>query len=165
MDKKKHILLIPFPAYGHIIPITELGKKIAEFHYVSLAITAHMVPGIIQRGLNEQSINIIPIEDGYKIDPNEFALSNKEFKRLLDHMIPAYHDFMQKLPTKFDSGQEPYQILKAVDAIISDNFMVTMIISCLDRQIPFYHFNTTSAGKHQYCKFITFLQFFSRRCR
>ncbi|OWA50742.1 putative Cinnamate beta-D-glucosyltransferase [Hypsibius exemplaris] len=52
MATSKHILLIAYPEFGHIIPLLELGKKLAQHrHKVTFAVSEYFIDKIVERQL------------------------------------------------------------------------------------------------------------------
>ncbi|OWA53922.1 putative UDP-glycosyltransferase 84A1 [Hypsibius exemplaris] len=63
---RKHILLLPFPAYGHVIPLLEFGRKIHRYHDVTLAVSSCIVKDLKQRELiSDADFPIVAIPDGF----------------------------------------------------------------------------------------------------
>ncbi|GAV00023.1 hypothetical protein RvY_10937 [Ramazzottius varieornatus] len=54
MEKEMHLLFISIPAYGHIIPLLELARKIGQFHQPTFAVPEKMAGGLITREIFDE---------------------------------------------------------------------------------------------------------------
>ncbi|GAU99547.1 hypothetical protein RvY_10534 [Ramazzottius varieornatus] len=149
---RKHVLLITFPAYGHIIPILELAKRMARSHEVTFAVSECKVEDIKKRELfsvdQENKVRLYGIKDGLDChldDPSDPVAIRKVFK----HVLSSVQILMDRMPTRNSAvaatGTDAEKIDEPVDIVIADGFVGGPVSTCRSRGIPFYLFNTAAA--------------------
>ena len=102
---KRHILLVSFPAFGHMIPILELAKKLSKYHTVTFAISAAKVSDLTSRELTQQgdTVQIAGIADGVFEDFDNPGDLNT-LRVICDGVFPAVADLLRNVPTRGDAG-------------------------------------------------------------
>ncbi|OWA53923.1 putative Cis-zeatin O-glucosyltransferase 2 [Hypsibius exemplaris] len=123
---RKHILLLPFPAYGHVIPLLELGRKIYRHHDVTFAVA---------------------IPDGFA---GFDGLDRQSWLDSQTLVFPAIADLLRAIPINQQPSTRPgdgraLSITRAVDVVIGDNCAPSPMEICHDRGVPFFYFNTGAA--------------------
>ena len=151
IGQRRHFLLLPFPAYGHVIPLSELGKRIAQHHHVTFAVSQCLFEQIQQRELiSPADFNLVCIPDGIveQIDADNVGKPEK-LEEMICKVNPAVKKLIQALPTSSKSGGEPegdsLGITTPVDMVIGDNLLAGPLAACFDRKIPYHFFNTAAA--------------------
>lgn len=68
MATKKHVFMYVYPAFGHIIPMLNLAKKISSVHLTTFAVSKVKLEALRNRGLVtagvESTIKFMGVEDG-----------------------------------------------------------------------------------------------------
>ena len=148
---RKHLLLLPFPAYGHVIPLLELGKKIARCHDVTFAVSGCLFQQIQDRQLISPSdLNLVRIPDGWEDqwDANNIVKEGSG-KQMMDSVFPAVKWLLENIPTATSKSSEPglnvWGITTPVEVVIGDNILAGPLATCHEREIPFFLFNTPAA--------------------
>lgn len=107
VPSRKHVVVMPLPAIGHICPLWELAKKIAdEDHFeVTFVVSESKVHEMEQRKISSTSkkgnhgVRIYGLKDGLTesldktIDPNHLLALVKEIS-------PAQRAFLEAIPTR-----------------------------------------------------------------
>ena len=152
IGQRRHFLLLPFPAYGHMIPLSELGKRIAQHHHVTFAVSECLFEQIQQRELiSPADFNLVCIPDGVveQMDADNVGKPEK-FEEMMSKVYPAVKKLIQALPISSKSGGEPegdsLGITTPVDVVIGDNMLAGPLAACFDRKIPYHFFNTAAAS-------------------
>jgi UDP:flavonoid glycosyltransferase YjiC (YdhE family) len=147
--RRRHFLLISFPAFGHIIPLLELGKKMSEHHDVTFLVSNNKLDAIAKR-------NLIPPEYGGKLQLQGLQdglvkdLDSQpgvdEVLRISNQMAPALTDFLQSLPSLDKRTTTGDSALKnAVDVVLTERFLAAIVQkSCEKLQLPCCIFHTSS---------------------
>ncbi|OWA52898.1 hypothetical protein BV898_17339 [Hypsibius exemplaris] len=93
---RKHILLLPFPAYGHVIPLLEFGRKIYRHHDVTLAVSSCIVKDLKQRELiSDADFPIVAIPDGFT---GFEGLNRQNWVDSHTLALPAIADLLRAIP-------------------------------------------------------------------
>ena len=154
MTAKKHFLLVHFPAFGHIIPLMDLGKKLLQQgHKVTALISKTFVPMLIDRGIIVSSkfdnIRVVTVDDGIPADrqlPNQKE-GLARIAHIVDMAYPILQNILREMPIGIsDTGRSSAtEIEDPVDVVIGDRFYTTVVIStAAERNIPVYVFNSLS---------------------
>ena len=160
---QRHILLISIPAYGHLIPLLELAKKIAIHHQVTFAVS-HSKAGMIHERelLTDESISIISIPDNYYELPDENPLSGALFNRMWNALIPAVAKLLSAMPVNdkqprmtTKNPDDSLGIVTPVDVVITDTSLAAALTQLPQRNVPFYLFNTAAADFTLYALLIS----------
>ncbi|KAF5194733.1 Udp-glycosyltransferase 74f2, partial [Thalictrum thalictroides] len=69
MEKKAHVLLLPYPAQGHINPVLQFGKRLASKGIKATLLVTNFVSKSMQA--ESSSVGVETISDGY--DEGGFA--------------------------------------------------------------------------------------------
>ena len=102
-SSKMHILLMSFPAYGHIIPILELAKKIAAHHDVTFALSASKIGDLKKREIIRASdpVEMFGIEDGV-MDDFDNPVDPEAMARVFQAVLPAVAKLLTEMPVNKD---------------------------------------------------------------
>ncbi|GAU99550.1 hypothetical protein RvY_10536 [Ramazzottius varieornatus] len=145
-SQEKHLLFISIPAYGHIIPLLELARKVSKFHQVTFAVSARTVGDLPKRELFDATVDtrikMYPIPDGIETameDPNDHEL----FKTMMPMMFGGIVKMVELIPISSEpsSVSELGEFTRPVDGVVSDNFLGPAARTCIERKIPLYLFN------------------------
>ena len=152
--ERKHVLLLTFPAYGHIIPLLGFGKKVSQFHDVTFALSADLIEQLRQREIitEDEHVQFYGVPDGYSantiMEPNDV----KAFEKLRDKV----HSGIQKLVASLTvRGKTPSECqgdgIKPVDVVILDTTVSAAGIAagCDEKGIPYYLFVSSSIGSSE----------------
>ncbi|OWA52897.1 putative UDP-glycosyltransferase 85A1 [Hypsibius exemplaris] len=145
---RKHVLIIALPAYGHLIPLLELGRKVVKYHDVTFAVSHSRVADIKARELaSEADFPFYGIPDGF-VETNVQLIDRTEFAAMMEKVLPAIRKLLETVPTGNDrpSVDGPSGITRPVDVVIGDNIAAPSLRVCHDRDIPYYFFNTAAAS-------------------
>lgn len=165
---KKHVLVLAFPAYGHIIPMLELARKLSLHHFVTFAVSKIKLEALKKREIfsdgSDAGLTWLGIEDGIVSDIDD-PEDLEAFKLVFTAVFPAVRKLIEEIPVcvpsvqehLVDAGQQSassdskvQMIRRPVDAIISDNFLAVSMQYCRERKIPFFLFNTAAADLMRY---------------
>ncbi|GAV06719.1 hypothetical protein RvY_16660 [Ramazzottius varieornatus] len=142
---RKHILCMTIPAYGHIIPLLELARKLAQHHQVTFAVSSKCACALESLGLYDPAndkdvIQLYPLEDGVKDDlddPNDPDVFDRAFPATFNGITKL----VQEVPTKTSKGVGIKGLLTDVDLIIADTFIGHEgAKAAVDRHIPLLMF-------------------------
>ncbi|OWA50019.1 putative UDP-glycosyltransferase 74D1 [Hypsibius exemplaris] len=143
---QKHILVISFPAFGHITPLLELSKRLSKYHRISFAVSSSKADAIANRGLipahYQHQIAVLPIEDGLTPDYDKI-IDPKHLAAGLQQMEPAQRELLRNMPIL--DHPNGYRNLQPVDVVIADNCLPVPIPACKARGIPGYAFCCAAA--------------------
>jgi hypothetical protein len=144
--ERKHVLVLAFMPHGHLIATLELAKRISEFHFVTFGISK-IVADKLAKTLTfstdlDENIQLLSIDDGVTGNLEDA----ESFGKIFETIYPATRKLIEELPFSGDNGNKgSSRISRPIDAIVADNFFATSLTPCLERQIPFYLFNTPAA--------------------
>ncbi|OQV15785.1 putative UDP-glycosyltransferase 84A1 [Hypsibius exemplaris] len=146
---RQHFLLLPFPAYGHMIPLAELGKKITQHHDVTFAVSKCLFEQIQKREfLSHEDFALVCIPDGLaeQLDGAN-VLNQTTFTTTINTAILGVRSLLQAVPTRSTVGNpaNSLEITTPVDVVIGDNILAEGLMVCHERNIPFHFFNTACA--------------------
>ncbi|XP_055337249.1 uncharacterized protein LOC129587490 [Paramacrobiotus metropolitanus] len=150
MESKKHIVVIAFPGYGHLIPLLSFARKAAEHHHVTFVISKCKLNDLRTRELftaeDEKTIALIGLEDGIPDGAGEDT-NPSVWGMLWDGIIPSIEAFLRTVPTpNKPSSQSPYSITRPVDVVFCELFLACSAVICQQRGIPCYLFCTARLG-------------------
>ncbi|OQV15145.1 putative cis-zeatin O-glucosyltransferase [Hypsibius exemplaris] len=146
-----HILFATFPAFGHIIPLLELAKKVSKFYRVTFAVSASKLPDFAKRELLQPTddVQLYGIADQV-VDDLEDVITDGALGKAFADVLPAFAHFLRSMPTR----QEPKSMVAAfttpVDVMIADYFLSAEFRVCAERGVPFYSFDSGAVGQVQY---------------
>ena len=143
---KKHVLLVTFPSYGHIIPVLELAKRVSQFHHVTFAVSAYKIPEIEARGelmVGASSVNFHGLPDGLKLDFDD-STDPEVLGTGLKCINSSFLKLMNDLPT-YEHPQETSG-LRPVDVVIVDSFFGVPIPTT----VPYYLFSAANSRLWQF---------------
>ncbi|XP_055337309.1 uncharacterized protein LOC129587539 [Paramacrobiotus metropolitanus] len=143
--KRKHVLVMTMPAFGHYIPGLELAKKIIEHHDVTFVLSIHKFKDIEERGiLPPAPIQLHTFDDGFTYNVDEHIGDLTGFVKQLCVSKPYYENFINSLTITGD--QKPgTSAIAPVDAIFCDATMPMPFQACHNRDILTYGFVPLSA--------------------
>ncbi|OQV15786.1 putative UDP-glycosyltransferase 84A1 [Hypsibius exemplaris] len=146
---RQHFLLLPFPAYGHMIPLAELGRKIAQHHDVTFAVSQCLFEQIQKRELiSPEDFALVCIPDGLaeQLDGAN-VLDQTTFITTMETVIPGVRSLLQAVPTRSTVGNPANSlgITTPVDVVVGDNTLAEGLVVCYERNIPCHFFNTACA--------------------
>ncbi|KAL5703455.1 4-alpha-glucanotransferase [Ranunculus cassubicifolius] len=110
-----HVLLLPFPAQGHINPVLQFGKRLASKGLkISFATTVHLSKSIY---LKDSSIRVELISDGFDETGPAGAESEEHFVKTLKETGSRT---LAELINKYSTSQDIYQPITCIvcDAIL-----------------------------------------------
>ena len=146
LSHSKHVLFVTIPAYGHIIPILELAKKVSHFHAVTFAASAYRLNEIKQRDelMNgADAISFYGILDGIAgdvEDPTDAAA----WERFMEAVNASFRVIL----STFLAGEqgEKSTSLKAPEVVIVDSFFGVPE----NMTLPYYLFNAANSKMWQF---------------
>ncbi|OQV25655.1 putative UDP-glucose glucosyltransferase [Hypsibius exemplaris] len=150
---RSHVLMVTVPAYGHLIPLLELAKKISKHHNVTFVVSESMLQEIRQRELlTDVDFSVVGLADGYIEGPE--VLARLIFLGTERHVLPAVQRLFQAIPVRgppqihIDDGTHniAHKITLAVDLVIADALLAGSLAVLSERKIPFYYFNSGASG-------------------
>ncbi|OQV15142.1 putative UDP-glycosyltransferase 72B1 [Hypsibius exemplaris] len=143
---KLHVLIASFPAYGHIIPLYELAKKVGKHHRVTFAVSAPKLSDLVKREIVNASdpVTLFGIEDGL-VDDFDNPTDPGVMARVFQTVLPAFAQLMTVIPVRNGNISTVSGIATPVDIVITDNFLGGPAAISHQRGIPFYSFCTANA--------------------
>ncbi|XP_055332398.1 uncharacterized protein LOC129584288 [Paramacrobiotus metropolitanus] len=152
--KKCHVLLLSFPAFGHIIPILELARKVAKHHTVTLALSESKIAEMMKKEIfsNEstENIKLLPIKDKAVGDFDNPDNHKAAFEIVFTSIMPSAQHLLATIPRPDGTGDRELWDCQPVDVVIADNFLAGPLQTCRERGIPFYCFNTAALWLTRY---------------
>ena len=138
---RKHILLVPLPAYGHMIPLLELGKKLGQFHDVTFAVSKIRVADLKKRDFvaDCDPLTLYAIEDGITTDI-EVSGDEEARNNMYEAISTSFIQLMLDAPTTHEPAKST--IFKPVDVIIVDSFHGVPVAT----GVPYYLFNAANGS-------------------
>ncbi|GAV06722.1 hypothetical protein RvY_16663 [Ramazzottius varieornatus] len=126
-SSRKHVLCVSVPAYGHLIPLLELARKLAQHHQITFAVSKKAAGELEGRELynptvDGDTIQLHAIEDGMMDDlddPNDVGI----FDRTLPLIFDGITKLVENVPTKNAKDSKVNGISTPVDMIIADFFL------------------------------------------
>ncbi|XP_055356964.1 uncharacterized protein LOC129602044 [Paramacrobiotus metropolitanus] len=152
--KKKHVLLVPYPAFGHVTPLLELGKKLVESHHVTFLVSDCKIASIRRKEImlhqddSDSSVKLLGLMDGLT-DEDDKNLTPARFMSNLKRAGTVMRQIYRTMPVGSKDNQKcDYQsqlftgtMEWPVDTVISDLVMGAYAVACFDRGVPFHIFN------------------------
>ena len=140
--KRKHILLVTYPAYGLMIPLLEFARKLSTVHDVTFAVSAEMIEGMRKRELilDGETIAFYAIPDGISTE----HLSLLDGLKLVQ---PAVEKLIDALPHKDASRTTTESDMRPVDVVVADTYILTAAKGCIAKAIPLYQFEAAAVSK------------------
>ncbi|KAL8209344.1 hypothetical protein R6Q57_006076 [Mikania cordata] len=138
ITKSPHVLLLPFPAQGHINPIIQFGKRlISKGVKTTLITTIFFLNSHFTNKTNTTSIEIEAISDGFDEGGEASADSPESYLKTFKEVgSRSLADLIKKLLSRG----------KTIDAIIYDPFMTWPLDVALDFGIKGGSFFTQACG-------------------
>lgn len=153
---RKHILVVPVPFFGHIIPTFGLAKRLHEYAKITFAVHNVMLNVMRKRGVlttdDEKIIDIVGIEDGYPPEATDMDLMKNLKDGFEKAMFLPVRNFIKSVPHSAggkDVRATSTGIHVPVDAVIGDLFLSEPMTGCLERGTPYFLFHTASAATLQ----------------
>lgn len=142
---RKHVLFLPFPAYGHITPLFQLAIKTSTYHNVTFALSKNKLDGLRRRGFldnfqDEQAdagISFFAIEDPV-LEEEDDRVSIFSFSKNWDRDGLAVADFIKSTQFAGVAESESKPSIPTVDLLIMDYILtwVGTVPALEERQIP-----------------------------
>ena len=155
-NNRKHVLMVSIPAYGHMIALLELARKIAKHHHVTFVISESITGTVGKREIfSNEKFDILTMVDGFREEPGEHMLQVAVFGKMWHCVVPAVKKLFKEMPavhgcpetaTPVDCG-----ITRNVDVVILDNMIATCTEPLKKRQIPFHLFDSMAAAISNTC--------------
>ncbi|OQV17724.1 putative UDP-glycosyltransferase 72B1 [Hypsibius exemplaris] len=158
MHTNVHVLVVAIPAFGHIVPMLELAKKITRFHRVTFAVSASKVIQMKDRDmLNENdALAIHSIPDGLDSDLDSLMAEHDHagVEAFFDIVFTSFVRLFNEMPISDNvdgvtgslEGSDTISLHNgSVDVVIAVNFAGSQAAICHDRGVPFYLFNPENA--------------------
>lgn len=161
-SERRHIVAVTIPAFGHIIPLVDLLRKLLDrsnnvcVTFVTSACKRHEV---LQREVfsmrHTNRVRIFPLEDGLpqNIDTNPTARHLADIKAAMDGPLTALLDEMSRVGGLHRTSPMEYAFEEPVWAVVSDFYVGTCGEICRRRRVPWYCFVTSAAftirGMHE----------------
>ncbi|GAU99495.1 hypothetical protein RvY_10489 [Ramazzottius varieornatus] len=152
-SQRRHVLCVAFPAYGHMIPLLTLARKISEFHDVTFAVSESQHEELKRREIledNDAHIKLFGIDDGFADDTAERFADDPRNMKLMEQMFQQAMDGVAKLiseiPTHKGASKPDFGIQRPVDVVITDNMVAGIVAPVKSRGPLFYLFNASCAS-------------------
>ncbi|XP_055352752.1 uncharacterized protein LOC129598741 [Paramacrobiotus metropolitanus] len=145
--RKKHVLAIAYPAYGHTTPLLGLCRKLCRYHNVTFAVSGFIANRMREREFRNleagESITLYPIDDGAPAD-TQFKVDkwHKAHDVLMNHVHPGVRQLMSQVATLNQSGTA-FEITRPVDVVIFDMWFAPTVMTTKVPGILYYYFNGT----------------------
>ncbi|GAV04644.1 hypothetical protein RvY_14902 [Ramazzottius varieornatus] len=147
-QKGKHFLLLPDSAFGHIIPMLELARHLADISAtVTFAVSALLVDDMCHRDIlsreEEKQFNLYGIEDGVKHTLDE-ACTPKILMDKFELSAAGLNLLLNRIPISGSTidGKIVSELSAPVDAVIVDILLVGAIIdTCRTRRLSVFAFS------------------------
>ena len=141
MTPNKHVLAISHPTFGHMIPLMELCKRLADSGIqITFAISEVRAIEIQKRGIlplqYADKILIHSLKDGVTHDL-EASIGPAHHPNLIAKVLPVLTDFIEKIA---ENSGNVLQCQLPVNAIVYDMMMVTPAKVCKRVGLPCYAF-------------------------
>ena len=105
MERKTHILVIPYPVQGHINPMLQFSKRLATMGARVTLVTTSIIRNSMQALQGASSVNIETISDGSEGDENleNLIATLDRFKVIVSQSLSEYIEKLNssKYPPKF----------------------------------------------------------------
>lgn len=124
MDKqngRRHILCVAFPAYGHMIPLLALARKISEYHDVTFAVSRSQHDELKRREIltdGDAHIKLFGIDDGFVgdlEDPTNMPLMREIFQKIMGGVAKL----VMMIPTHKQPAAPGLGMQRPVDVVIT----------------------------------------------
>ncbi|OQV20399.1 putative UDP-glycosyltransferase 72B1 [Hypsibius exemplaris] len=102
-----HILLLSFPAFGHIIPMLEFAKKLSQHHAVTFGVSAGKLPDLTRRELlhpTEDPVRLLGIPDNVW-DDFDNPEDSDAILRIFLGVNAAVENLLTAVPLRHDPGR------------------------------------------------------------
>ncbi|XP_055356961.1 uncharacterized protein LOC129602041 [Paramacrobiotus metropolitanus] len=133
MHKRKHILVISFPALGHYLPLLELAKRLVAHHEITVTYSQANLSNLERRHiLPPAPIKLLPLADQLTTDFEEGVNDVKQIVKTMDSTELFYPDFCRNLP---QSCNQP------IDAVIIDSVFYATFSPLQEVKVKVYSFN------------------------
>ena len=152
--KRKHVLFLTFPSFGHIIPLLELAKKTSLFHQVTVVVSASMLKELEERELLDaqtpNDFTVLGLDDGIirNFDTSTPHHGLGGVSAIVQELDPTLRRFLRAMPVGNDGGTSPSVVgASPVDVVVAERFIASIALpGCAERGIPCYLFNATSGA-------------------
>lgn len=118
MDTHIHVLAIPLPAQGHVIPMMELAKKLARHGFKVTVVNTEFIHSVVMNAStknedeDDEGILRVSIPDGL-----EFGDTRTDFGRLSEAMQRVMPGKLEELIEKMNDDD------MKIDCVFADNCM------------------------------------------
>ncbi|GAV04716.1 hypothetical protein RvY_14951 [Ramazzottius varieornatus] len=126
VTQPKTFLVLPYPGFGHIIPMLELSRKIAASgHRVGFAVSENLLDDMRHRKIYNASegenISFLGLKDGVR-HPTAESLSIEIFDELHDKLNASLGSFLASL----NVGSQPPNLGGTTDSLYADILIMDM---------------------------------------
>ncbi|GAV06257.1 hypothetical protein RvY_16276 [Ramazzottius varieornatus] len=152
-SRRVHIVLAPYTAFGHLIPLFELAKRLCPHHKCTIALSESLYLLAQARGTLNQidgnGIEFLPLKDGHNYTQLDQYWDFLEIHKLNSAAVSKLID---SLPTRdgksrtVNVSELTEALLEPVDVIITDIFIGETVAHSHRRGIPHYLFQTAAAA-------------------
>ncbi|XP_055337947.1 uncharacterized protein LOC129587984 [Paramacrobiotus metropolitanus] len=149
----KHILVVNGPAYGHLMPLLLLSRKLAAHHHhsITFAVSRHKADQLAQAEFRavtpDEGVRLLPIEDRLHEDLGHDDLVGAF--HTMNHVItPAVEDFMKEVSAGAASGDSLIKLsngetLRRPEVIIFDMFLTGPVMRHRLPGVRYYFFQSS----------------------
>lgn len=145
VDERKHVVLLGYPSFGHMIPLLALARKIvAQNVHTTVASSQVMLDNLKQRELisaeDEHTIAFVSLYDEIR----DADLDTSVWTKHWTHTLPAREKYLNTLSPA--NGSVSQGSTTTVNMIILDMFLGKLIPVANKRGIPCYVFSAAAIG-------------------
>ncbi|GAU88728.1 hypothetical protein RvY_01367 [Ramazzottius varieornatus] len=150
-SRKMHVLVLTFPAFGHITPMLELSRKIAKYHHVTFAISQACYKDLLEKDMyseaDKKNIQLHIVEDDIDMKQADATEIHRSFAYIWDKTLTAVRQLLSSVPTPvgLPTSRDP------VDVVVADIFVAEALHVCIERSIPYYLFVPGNTDFIKYC--------------
>jgi hypothetical protein len=99
--RKKHLLFLSFPAFGHIIPLLEFNRKLSNYHRITFAVSDDILSQMAKRGLINNyglpNLKIIGVKDGYVYEDGSEILLASNLRAIVTMVSQGHQELIKSL--------------------------------------------------------------------
>lgn len=147
MATTKHVLILPYPAFGHINPLLDLARKISQFHRVTFAVSEIKLVLLRRHGaLNpqiESQINFIGLQDGFTEENEKLQSGFGQFVTIAEKTAEVTRDLCETMSAAGCKGRSHYG---PVDVTIVDIASAESTLVLIEKKYPYILYNAAGAS-------------------
>ncbi|XP_055348118.1 uncharacterized protein LOC129595214 [Paramacrobiotus metropolitanus] len=152
---RKHILVVTGPAYGHLLPLFLLSRKLAAHHHhsITFAVSRHKAEQLAEAEFRaipaDEDLRLLPIEDRLLEDLGYHDDLVGAFHALIHVINPAVDDFMREVAADAEgSGDAPIRLsngetLRRPEVILFDMFLTGSVMRHRLPGVRYYFFQSS----------------------